>query len=212
MHKKIGTSIIIIFIALSSCRSKNNIETGKNNIIKDSTLVYQDNKEIGKIGQKTTFNCMSCYAISKVKIVGKEIGIKIPVSNRGINNESFLEYDFVIDKIENNTNYTIVKYSSTLSSKAYELKLYKNEKGQIYVINVLTVSYGIKDIEIAENDYESFQSNSICQSKKRTLVKDTIMISDNNFFEKNECFDCPIKYTIDECIANKEKGIKMIWE
>ncbi len=212
MHKKIAISIVIIFLALFSCRSKNNIETEKNSSIKDSTLVYQDNKVVGKIAQKTTFNCKSCYAISKVKIGDKEIVIKIPVSNRGISNESILEYDFAIDKMESNINYTIVKYSSTLSSKAYELKLNKNEKGQIYVIKVLTFSYGIRDIEIAENDYESFQSNLICQSEKRTLVKDTIIISDNHFFEKNECFDCPIKYTIEECIANKEKGIKMNWE
>lgn len=188
------------------------LHNSNTDISKDTTLVYENNKVIGKIAQKTTFTCKMCYAINSIKIGNKEIKLQIPVSNRGVNNESILEYDFAIDKIENNLNSTEIRYSSTLSSKAYEVKLDKNEKGEIYISRVITHSYGIKDIKIGENDYESFQSNSVCQNEKKTFIKDTITVDDNFFFTNEECFDCPIEYTIEECIANKKKGVKMNWE
>ena len=67
----------------------------------------------------------------------------------------------------------------------------------------------MKDIKIGENDYESFQSNFICQNEQRTIIKDTISLNDNYSFAKKECFNCPVKYTIEECTDNKKKNIKM---
>ena len=57
MYKKITTSILVTCIVLLSCKAKNNIAIEKNNISNDSTLVYENNKVIGKIAQKTTFKC-----------------------------------------------------------------------------------------------------------------------------------------------------------
>ena len=65
-----------------------------------------------------------------------------------INNQSLLEQDFAIDKVIKNGNNTVIKYSSTSSSKAYELEVNKD-----YIFRMLTYSYGSKDIKIGENDY-----------------------------------------------------------
>jgi hypothetical protein len=188
---------------LLSCKAQNHSVTQKNSSVVDSTLVYENNKVIGKISQPTTYNCKACYRINKIR----DIKIKVPVSNKVINNQSVLEQDFAIDKVIKNGNNTVIKYSSTSSSKAYELEVNKD-----YIVRMLTYSYGSKDIKIGENDYESFQANSICQSEKKIKIKDTITLNDSYVFATKDCFDCPVKYTIEECIANRKKGVKMNWE
>ena len=203
MRKKITTSLLITCMILLSCKAQNHTTTDKNNAVTDSTLVYENNKVIGKISQPTTYNCKACYTINN----SGAVKIKIPVSNRLINNKSLLEQDFAIDKMVTNGNTTIIKYSSTSSSKAYEMEVNKD-----YIVRLLTYSYGSKDIKIGENDYESFQANSICQSEKKIKIKDTITLNDSYVFTNKDCFDCPVKYTIEECIANKKKGVKMNWE
>ncbi|MEZ0005357.1 hypothetical protein ABH942_000708 [Flavobacterium sp. 28YEA47A] len=205
MRKKITTSLLITCMVLLSCKAQNHSVTEKNSPVADSTLVYESNKVIGKITQPTTYNCKACYTISNSKI--GNIKIKVPVSNRMINNQSLLEQDFAIDKIVTNGNNTIIKYSSTSSSKAYEMEVNKD-----YIVRLLTYSYGSKDIKIGENDYESLPANSICQSEKKIKIKDTITLNDSYVFTNKDCFDCPVNYTIEECIANKKKGVKMKWQ
>ncbi len=203
MRKKITSSLLITCMILLSCKAQNHNVTEKNTLVADSTLVYENNKVIGKISQPTTYNCKACYTINKIR----DIKIKVPVSNKVINNQSVLEQDFAIDKVIKNGNNTVIKYSSTSSSKAYELEVNKD-----YIVRMLTYSYGSKDIKIGENDYASFQANSICQSEKKIKIKDTITLNDSYVFATKDCFDCPVKYTIEECIANRKKGVKMNWE
>ncbi|PZO23769.1 MAG: hypothetical protein DCE86_17345, partial [Flavobacteriaceae bacterium] len=85
---------------LLSCKAQNHNVTEKNTLIADSTLVYENNKVIGKISQPTTYNCKACYIINKIG----NIKIKVPVSNKVINNQSVLEQDFAIDKVIKNGN------------------------------------------------------------------------------------------------------------
>lgn len=203
MRKKITTSLLITCMILLSCKAQNHNVTEKNTLVVDSTLVYENNKVIGKISQPATYNCKACYTINKIG----NIKIKVPVSNKVINNQSVLEQDFAIDKVVKNGNNTVIKYSSTSSSKAYELEVNKD-----YIVRMLTYSYGSKDIKIGENDYASFQANSICQNEKKIKIKDTITLNDGYVFATKDCFDCPVKYTIEECIANRKKGVKMNWE
>lgn len=203
MRKKITTSLLITCMILLSCKAQNHNVTEKNTLVADSTLVYENNKVIGKISQPATYNCKTCYTINKIG----DIKIKVPVSNKVVNNQSVLEQDFAIDKVIKNGNTTVIKYSSTSSSKAYELEVNKD-----YIVRMLTYSYGSKDIKIGENDYESFQANSICQSEKKIKIKDTITLNDSYVFATKDCFDCPVKYTIEDCIANRKKGVKMNWE
>jgi len=205
MRKKITTSLLITCMILLSCKAQNHSMTEKNSLVADSTLVYENNKVIGKISQPTEYNCKACYTINN----SGTIKIKTPVSNRVINNQSLLQHDFAIDKIVTDKNNTVIKYSSTSSSKAYEMVV-NNKDG--YIVKLLTYSYGSKDIKIGENDYESFQANAICQSEKKIKIKDTITLNDGYAFTKEDCFDCPVKYTIEECIANKKKGVKMDWQ
>lgn len=203
MRKKITSSLLITCMILLSCKAQNHNAAEKNTLVADSTLVYENNKVIGKISQPTNYNCKACYTINKIR----DIKIKVPVSNKVVNNQSVLEQDFAIDKVVKNGNNTVIKYSSTSSSKAYELEVSKD-----YIVRMLTYSYGSKDIKIGENDYESFQANSICQSEKKIKIKDTITLNDSYVFATKDCFDCPVKYTIEECIANRKKGVKMNWE
>lgn len=205
MRKKIKTSLLITCMILLSCKAQNLSMIEKNSLAADSTLVYENNKVIGKISQPTEYNCKSCYTISN----SGTIKIKVPVSNRVINNQPLLQHDFAIDKIVTDKNNTGIKYSSTSSSKAYEMVV-NNKDG--YIVKLLTYSYGSKDIKIGENDYESFQANAICKSEKKIKIKDTITLNDSYAFTKEDCFDCPVKYTIEECIANKKKGVKMDWQ
>ena len=205
MRKKITTSLLITCMILLSCKAQNHSIAEKNSLAVDSTLVYENNKVIGKISQPTEYNCKACYTISN----SGTIKIKVPVSNRVINSQSLLQHDFAIDKIVTDKNNTVIKYSSTSSSKAYEM-IVNNKDG--YIVKLLTYSYGSKDIKIGEGDYESFQANSICQSEKKIKIKDTITLNDDYAFTKEDCFDCPVKYTIEECIANKKKGVKMDWQ
>ncbi len=203
MRQKITISLLITCMILLSCKAQNHTTTAKNNTVADSTLVYENNKVIGKISEATTHNCKACYTLKSIGTVK----IKIPVSNRVVNNKSLLEQDFAIDKMVTTGNTTVIKYSSTSSSEAYEMQVNKN-----YIVRLVTYSYGSKDVKIGENDYESFQANSICQSEKKIKIKDTITLNDSYVFTSQECFDCPVKYTIEECISNKKKGVKMKWE
>lgn len=210
MHKKITISLFVTCIFLLSCKAKSYIITDKDLPVKDSILVYENNKVVGKISQQTTHICKECYTLSNSEI--ENIKIKIPVSNRNINNKSVLEQDFAVDKMLKDDENTVLKYSSTSSSKSYEIAINKNKSGDTYIVRSLTNSYGSKDIKIGDNDYESFQSNFICQSEKKIKIKETITLNDSPVFLKEDCFDCPVKYTIEECLANKKKGVKMKWE
>lgn len=209
MYKKIKISVLMGCIVLLSCKAKSNlivINSSKN----DTTLVYQNKKVIGKINQETKFKCIACFVLNKVRIGKKEINMKIPVSNREINNKTVLAYDFAIDKISRITNKVVIKYSSTSSTKSYEINL--EDKTPTTIVKNISYSYGMKDIKIGENEYAPFQSNFVCKSEKKMIIKDTILLGDNSKFTTSECFDCPVKYTIEECLENKKKGIKMKWE
>ena len=212
MYKKIITTLLINSLFLISCSVKNTQVKEDINLGSEDILVFENNKVVGKINEQTLYDCTACYTINTIDVGKSKIKIKIPVSARGMNNQLLLQHDFMIDSLISNEISTLIKYSSTSSSKSYEVTLKQNSDYSIQITKLLTYNSATKDVKIGADDYAPFQSNFICSNEKARPVKDTITLNDSFVFTDNDCFDCPINYSIEDCVANRKNGVKMKWQ
>ncbi|WP_131535975.1 hypothetical protein [Pedobacter nototheniae] len=179
--------------------------------------VYEKNKLVGFLYQKTNYDCESCYSISKIKIFNKIFEIKIPVQINGRENgsliQSYFNNCFIVRVAINSNNTAIVKINSVDNGDRYWLYL-TTINNQLYIIKKMSFTHNIYNKRITKDDFEPFSSTLICSQSLKIGIKGQVNFYD--FFEDNDekynCFDCPIKYTVEECLAAKRKNKKIIWK
>ncbi|WP_427873541.1 hypothetical protein [Flavobacterium sp. MMS24-S5] len=179
--------------------------------------VYENKKKIGNINEITSRECDNCYSIYRYKIFDQNVTIKIPVEINGIQNgkteQNYLKSICTIETIRKNKNTVIIKFNSIYNGNSYWLFVSKIN-GQLYITKKFKYSNNVYNKKIGKDDIESFPSTLICSQSLKSIIKTEISFS--NLFEKedikNICFDCPINYTINECLKIQQKKQKFVWK
>lgn len=174
--------------------------------------VVQNNKKVGFINQAADVKCESCYALRMVKANGKDLTFKVPVSLNNINNKNIFQEDYELLP-EQSANGLSVRYNSLTTSDSYIFKI-KKIKNNMVLTKVSKVSSTVYHHKIAKDDYADYPATSICEKEVNYILPDNQEINLNQYFisgDKN-CFMCPSKYSVEECLEKKKTNAKFNWQ
>lgn len=206
MYKQI---ITVIFFLIYSVVNSQEIQKKK--------PVYSNLKRIGFLYEETKLSqCKECYVIDTIKIFDKFLKIKTEVILLGLNTENGIKKHFsnLYDvKVTNKKKYFTIQFNNTASSSSDEIYV-KKVNNNIILYKILKYSASSTNIEIAKNDFEGFPSTFICIQNTNLNMRKGIL--DFNLLPKPketiDCFHCPIKYTLDECLKIRESKQKIKWK
>lgn len=204
MRKQIIYLFFLLFYSLQNCQS---VSVSNNNI-----AVLQDKKKVGFINQATDFKCDSCYALRTVKIDNRNFTFRVPVSLNTIDNKKIFQEDYELIS-DPSASGPSIKYNSLNTSDAYIFKL-KKIKNNLVIAKVSKVSSAVNHHKIAKDDYVDYPATSICEKDTHHILLQNREINLNSYFinsEKN-CFLCPSKYSVEECVEKKKTNTKFNWQ
>lgn len=176
--------------------------------------VYDKLKIVGFLYNDTKLkSCEGCYVLDSLTIFDKIIIIKSEVLIIGIG-ESKKQFSnlYSIEKIKEGENFILV-INNTMNSTSNKLYL-KKIKRELFIFKQFSQSSSSTKIKIGKNDYLSYPSNYICINTVNKKVLDNILdISDLFRYEQNkECFHCPIKYSLKECLEMYNRKQQFNWD
>lgn len=206
MYKQIIT--VIFFLIYFNVNSQE---------IQKKKPVYSNLKKIGFLYEETKLSqCKGCYVIDSIKIFNKFLKIKTEVILLGLNTVNGIKKHFsnLHDvEVTNKNKYFIIQFNNTRSSSSVKVYMQK-VNNNIILYKILKYSNSTTNVEIAENDFDNFPSTFICIQNINLNLRKGIL--DFNLLPKAkeniDCFHCPIKYTLDECLKMKKSKQKTKWE
>lgn len=218
-------SLIIIFISIllfSACNDQITKTLTEGGCISDENgdcIIFDSNGiGLGVISKPNDLpDSDDYYILTTYQLFGKwhYFSDRIPLfglyPNRQFTKCAYITY---IDTSHNELK--IILQSSIGSLHSYEAIYYiDTTKKMITKIKSLqqnTLSYQ----EIAKDDYSYFQCTRICEKETAIMISDTMNLYDFflGFEDKKDdnCFDCPLRYSIDECLEMKKNNIPFQWE
>ncbi|MFZ4929437.1 hypothetical protein [Chryseobacterium sp. Mn2064] len=203
MRKQIIYLFFLLFYSLQNCQS---ISTS------NDIPVVENKKKVGFINQAADAQCDSCYAIRTVKIKDKNLTFKIPVSINNINNKNIFQEDYEL-LVNQSKNGLSIKYNSLTSSDSYIFMIRKN-KNTIAIAKVTKISSAVNHHKISKNDYADYPATSICEKNVNYVLLYDREINLNNYFinDGENCFLCPSKYSVQECLEKKKANAQFHWQ
>ena len=179
----------------------------------DKTLVYNKSKIVGFLYSNTKLkNCEGCYVLDSLKIFNKLIVIKSEalVIDIGENEKQFTKL-YTVEKIKEGNEF-IILLNNTMNSTSHSLYI-KKIKGKIFIHKLYSHSNSSAKVKIGKDDYSDYPSNYICiKNLNKKIVNDTLNIDDLfKYNEKMECFHCPTRNTLKECLEIKRTNKKINW-
>ncbi|REC62519.1 hypothetical protein DRF65_10540 [Chryseobacterium pennae] len=204
MRKQIIYLFFLLFYSLNSCQSI----SGSN----DNIAVLQNRKKVGFINQTSDIKCDSCYALRTVKIDGREFSFRVPVSLNNIDSKNIFQedYELILDQSAKDLS---IKYNSLNTSDSHVFKI-KKIKNNVVITGVSKVSSAVNHHKIAKDDYVDYPATSICEKDTHHVLLQSQEINLNSYFinsDKN-CFLCPSKYSVQECLEKKKTNTKFNWQ
>lgn len=203
MRKQIIYLFFLFFYSLQSCQSTS---------VSTDIPVLQNKKKVGVINQATDFKCDSCYALRTVKIEGKNLIFKVPVSLINNDNKNIFQEDYEL-LLDQSANGLSIKYNSLYTSDSHTFKLKKNNNNFV-ITRISKVSSAVNHHKIAKDDYVDYPATSICEKDTNHVLLQNREINLNTYFinsDKN-CFLCPSKYSVQECLEKKKTNTKFNWQ
>ncbi|MDP9962003.1 hypothetical protein [Chryseobacterium lathyri] len=203
MRKQIIYLFFILFYSLQSCQSIS---------VSNDIPVVQNKKKVGFINQAADVKCDSCYALRTLKIGGRNLTFKIPASLNNINNKDIFQEDYELLS-DQSKNGLVIKYNSLYNADSYIFKIKKN-KNSMVITRISRISSVVNHHKIAENDYADYPATSICEKDAGHVLSYNREINLNRYFidsDKN-CFLCPSKYSVQECLEKKKINAKFNWQ
>ncbi len=173
--------------------------------------VFHKNKIVGFLNQSANRDYNNCYFFSKKTVFNKKINFKIIVEINKINEENLFIplYNVKISRFSENIK--IVEFSSTVNSNFYRLYV-SNVKNKLLIIKKISYSNGVY-VDKINDENDMFPSTHICiNEQKKNIVGDTLIFDTLFKFNKSECFDCPIKYSLEDCLKIRKSKQKVKWE
>ncbi|MDN3692377.1 hypothetical protein QWZ06_08910 [Chryseobacterium tructae] len=204
MRKQIIYLFFLLFYSLSSCQSIS--------VSNDNIAVLQNKKKVGLINQASDMKCDSCYALRTVQIDGRNFTFKVPVSLNNIDSKNIFQEDYELI-LDQSSKDLLIRYNSLITSDAHVFKI-KKIKNDVVITGVSKVSSAVNHHKIAKDDYVDYPATSICEKNTSYVLLQSQEINLNSYFinsDKN-CFLCPTKYSVQECLEKKKTNTKFNWQ
>lgn len=204
MRKQIIYLVFLFFYTLNSCQSVS--------VSNDNIAVLQNKKKVGFINQASDIKCDSCYALRTVKIDKRNFTFKVPVSLNNIDNKNIFQEDYEL-KLDQEANNLSIQYNSLNNSEAHTFKI-KKIKNNFVITRISKVSSAVNHHKIDKDDYADYPATSICEKDTSHVLLQNREINLNSYFinsDKN-CFLCPSKYSVQECLEKKKTNTKFNWQ
>jgi hypothetical protein len=184
--------------------------------VQKKNTVYFNSKKIGFLYEQTEIpECEECYVLDTIKIFNKFFTIKNEVILLGLDTENGTKYHFfnLYDyKLRKKNKYFIIELNNRMDSSAGEIYI-KKANNNIILYNIFKHNNSSIKIEIVKNDFNRFPSTLICIQNTNINMHKRIL--DFNLLpkvqEEIDCFNCPTKYPIDECLKMRKNKQKMKW-
>ncbi|VEH19212.1 Uncharacterised protein [Chryseobacterium nakagawai] len=166
--------------------------------------VYKNDSIIGRLHEETERTaCEYCYYQEDIVRINKKIKIKIPVT---IENGTFQAGRIL--EITNKGNITILKFNSISDGSSSWIYLaYKRNK--TLIIRKLSYNNTVYKKEIKKNDFDYLPATEVCVQNTSEIINEEISFSSSFKFIPGDCYKCPIKTEVDNCIKNGK--IKYSW-
>lgn len=198
---------IILFTVFLFCQQINSQNNAYN------IPVYSKKKEVGSLNTDTKLiDCNDCYVLDSVFVYNKLLIIKTEADLIGSSeNENQFARLYSVE-YKNEGEVFKIMINNMMNSEANTLSI-KKIKDKLFIIKQFSHVNSIASIKIEKNDYEGYPSTFICsQNTVKEIVNDTLDFKNLFVFnESKECFQCPNKYSIKECLDIKRKKGKFIW-
>jgi hypothetical protein len=176
----------------------------------DKTSVFENNKRIGFLNEETTKECDNCYYFDSENIFNKKIIFRLPLLTKTQEEKNFFDLLYWIKISTYNKNTKIIEFSSTISGSFYRLYV-SLVNNKLVIIKKMTYSNGTFTYK-TDDDNEMFPSTQIClQKPNKVIINDTLNFNNLFKYNKKECFDCPIKYSLEECLKMNNRKEKFKW-
>ncbi|OXA89514.1 hypothetical protein [Flavobacterium hercynium] len=198
--KKILITVLFVFQVITA-QDKSNLP------------VYSKKVIIGFVNEDSKVeSCNECYVLDTLKVLTKNILVKSEVQITKVADKTKFARLYTVEYIQKNKN-GILKFNNIINSTFNELYI-KNINGKLLIFRQLTYSNSSAKIKINEDDYVDFPSSLICmQNCNITIENNTLDFIDLFNYKKDvECFNCPNRYSLQECIMIKKKKQKFSWK
>lgn len=203
MHKKIALIIVLLVSQLINAQEKTN----------NKVPVFNKSKMVGFLYKDTKLkDCKECYVLDSLKIFDKIITIKSEALIVGFGeNEKMFTNLYTIEKTKKKEGFIIV-LNNTMNSTSNTIYI-KKIREELFILKQFSYSSSSTKIKIGKNDYADYLSNYICFKKiNKKVANDTLNINDLiKYKQNNECFHCPPRYSMKECLRMKNRKEKFEW-
>lgn len=156
--------------------------------------------------------CDSCYTLRTVKTDGRNFIFKVPVSLNTIDNKSIFQEDYELITDQSAKDLSI-KYNSLYTSDSHIFKI-KKIKSNAVIYRIRRISSAVNHHKTGKDDYVDYPATSICEKETHHILTQNREINLNSYFinsDKN-CFLCPSKYSVQECLEKKKTNTRFKWQ
>jgi hypothetical protein len=182
-----------------------------------SGVVFRNQVAIGRIDSMVPYGYDSCYLLQAEQIQGKQFLFKIPVSANRLGDQRFmLVRDFELKLIVLPEGKLQLQYRNTVTSEYYEFSA-RLVQGRLALLGLIKTANAAYHYQLADQDFADKPATLICRKDFGPNGKlPPGIIALETYFPVSEksgqCFYCPLKYTLRECLDRKKQGLKFDWE
>lgn len=164
------------------------------------TSGYYKNEVIGQLHNLTEIHeCEDCYYLEEMILFNTKINIQIPVTAQNEKIEILYKYNLIEKE-----NETILEFSSVYTGDFFLIYFMKFEN-EIYINKLLRFQRSIYKKELAPDDFDYLPATEICKLDSIIKIKDVLPMLDFLNSNFDNCLQCPLEVSIDECIENENK-------
>lgn len=164
------------------------------------------------------YNDSQPYALDTLQVFDQQVIVKgdlwVVSGNPALDkDEAVMEKNFYVSAIQHDRHAEII-FQSVISTDLYKIYIRRDTAGRLYVYKEFSYASAVSQpVEIAPDDYNQYRCTRICSHDVNKPIEGIITLDDYFGEERStECFDCPVRYTIEECLDMKSKNQQFIWE
>ncbi|WP_347218734.1 hypothetical protein [Chryseobacterium sp.] len=167
--------------------------------------VYSNQSIIGNLHEETTVTgCEKCYYQEDITLFNKKIKIKIPVI---IENGKF-QAGWLLETASQG-KIRILKFNSVSDGSSRWLYLANKGGRNLIIRKNLSYNNAVYTKEIKKDDFDYLPATEVCTRNTSEIINGEISFTDLFRFVPTDCYKCPIKTDVDDCIRNGK--IKYSW-
>lgn len=214
--------LLVTVLSFFSCNIQDHIVLLKDGeCISDTNgncIIYDSNgNKLGVISKPNDLpDCDDYYLLTPYRLFGKWYYIRERIPLFGTYPKRHFIGVVGNSSIDTTDNELKFKLQAGAGSNYNFKAIYYTDTTQKTIVRIESQHDASSYQEIAENDYSYYPSSRICDKDTIIAITDTMNLYDYLIGWENikvdNCFDCPIRYTLKECENMKKNNIPFVWK